>query len=410
MIHANGVLSIWVPRAACQPAHSEGGTGGQAAIGTRRVRGLPPSAFRLPPSSPPSGFTLLEVLLTLGLSFLLLVVVALAIDLHLRLLNTGRAEVEQAQLARAILRHIAQDLHNAVQYNAPPSSTSSGSGGSSSSGGGSASSGGSGSGSSGGGGASGSGLGGTGSTSSTSGTQSTGGASQLGGGSSSDDSASSSGQSGSRTSNLADATSLPPVPGLYGNANELQVDVSRLPRLDQMQAILSPDTSTTSTLTQSAMSDVKTVLYFLANSAGGGSTLSASGSGLYRREMDRAVASYSSSQGQLLEDPSNQEALAPEVVDLEFQYYDGNEWVSEWDSTENNGLPLAVEISLTITKPQHAAGLGWLSGGGSSSTDANNNNNDTRTYTLLVNIPVAQATTVNSSGTSDSMSPLSGGP
>jgi hypothetical protein len=197
------------------------------------------------------------------------------------------------------------------------------------------------------------------------------------------------------------------VPGLYGNANELQVDVSRLPRLDQMQALLSPDPSTTATLTQSAMSDVKTVLYFLANSASGGSTLSASGSGLYRREMDRAAASYSSSQGQLLEDQGSQEAMAPEVVDLEFQYYDGNEWVSEWDSTENNGLPLAVEISLTITKPQHAAaGLGWPSGGGSSSSDANN---DTRTYTMLVNIPVAQATTVNSSGTTDSMSPLSGG-
>ena len=334
------------------------------------------------------------MLLTLGLSFLLLIVVALAIDLHLRLLNTGRAEVEQAQLARAILRHIAQDLHSAVQYNAPASSTStsSGAGGNSPSGAPASQT-------------PSPNVAGLGGTSSTSSTQSTGGASQLPGGISPDPSGN---QSPDRTTNLADSPTSPPNPGLYGNANELQVDVSRLPRLDQMQAILSPDTSTTATLTPSAMSDVKTVLYFLANSASGGSTLSAAGSGLYRREMDRAVASYSSSQGQLLEDQGNQEALAPEVVDLEFQYYDGNEWVSEWDSTENNGLPLAVEISLTITKPQHAAGLGWLAGGGSSSSSEANS--DTRTYTLLVNIPVAQATTVNSSGSSDSMSPLSGGP
>jgi hypothetical protein len=199
------------------------------------------------------------------------------------------------------------------------------------------------------------------------------------------------------------------VPGIYGNENELQIDVSRLPRLDQMQAILSPDTSTTTGLTQDTMSNVKTVLYFLGGSSSGGSSTSgsATGSGLYRREMDRAVASFSSTQGQSPDDSSNQEPLAAEVTNLVFQYYDGNEWVSEWDSTENNGLPMAVEISLTITKPQHSSdGIGWPPGGNSSSSAKDS---DAHTYTLLVSLPVAQPTTVQSSGATDSTPPLSGG-
>ena len=64
------------------------------------------------------------------------------------------------------------------------------------------------------------------------------------------------------------------------------------------------------------MSNVKTVLYFLGGSSSGGSSTSgsATGSGLYRREMDRAVASFSSTQGQSPDDSSNQEPLAAEVT------------------------------------------------------------------------------------------------
>src|SRR5687767_4064460 len=52
------------------------------------------------PESP--GFTLLEVLLALSLSILLLTAVSMAISIHLRAVNAGRLDVEQAQLARAI--------------------------------------------------------------------------------------------------------------------------------------------------------------------------------------------------------------------------------------------------------------------------------------------------------------------
>lgn len=39
--------------------------------------------------------------------------------------------------------------------------------------------------------------------------------------------------------------------------------------------------------------------------------------------------------------------LAENVLGLDFAYYNGEEWVEEWDSTEN-GLPKAVRIALTL--------------------------------------------------------------
>lgn len=45
--------------------------------------------------------------------------------------------------------------------------------------------------------------------------------------------------------------------------------------------------------------------------------------------------------------------LCRNVRSLNFSYYDGTEWVDEWDSsTRENALPLAVQITLIIDKPQ----------------------------------------------------------
>ena len=47
-------------------------------------------------------------------------------------------------------------------------------------------------------------------------------------------------------------------------------------------------------------------------------------------------------------EPSLQ-VLARRVVSLNFRYYDGGDWVDEWDSTErDNALPLAIEVSLVV--------------------------------------------------------------
>lgn len=40
--------------------------------------------------------------------------------------------------------------------------------------------------------------------------------------------------------------------------------------------------------------------------------------------------------------------LAPEVTSIQFRYFDGIAWLEEWDSTELNALPRAIEIVVTL--------------------------------------------------------------
>jgi hypothetical protein len=64
--------------------------------------------------------------------------------------------------------------------------------------------------------------------------------------------------------------------------------------------------------------------------------------------MDRAAASFSAQDGNLdaSEHPGN--LLAAEVNYLEFRYWDGSSWYSEWDSEQMGGLPAAIEITIGI--------------------------------------------------------------
>jgi len=44
----------------------------------------------------------------------------------------------------------------------------------------------------------------------------------------------------------------------------------------------------------------------------------------------------------------NAQLFAPEVLDIEFAYYDGEALLDEWDAAEQQGLPQAVEITLML--------------------------------------------------------------
>jgi hypothetical protein len=69
-----------------------------------------------------SGFTLLEILLTLALTVVLLGLLGMAVNVHLRLADTGRNTVEEAQSARLVLGQMADDLRDAIPVTQPPSS------------------------------------------------------------------------------------------------------------------------------------------------------------------------------------------------------------------------------------------------------------------------------------------------
>jgi hypothetical protein len=300
-----------------------------------------------------SAFTLLEVLLALALSALVFVAIGMAINVHLRLLDVGRTKVEEAQIARAIMQYIARDLHGTVPYNANKNSSSSSSSSSSS----------------------------TGALSTTGGLTAT-------SPSNTQAETSTEGTDATETDRTSDLvnSSVQSTPGLYGNANQMQVDISRLPRADQSMSLMyQTDPSMTNA---DQLSDVKTVTYYTANNDTSLTQTAVGGTnnntvGLYRRETSRASASFAALQG--ISDLSNQylKPLAPEVEAIQFQYYDGSQWLDEWDSVSYSALPVAVQVSISIT-PQHPRNL---------------TNIQPIIYRLIVDIPAAKQSTSGSTST-----------
>jgi hypothetical protein len=195
-------------------------------------------------------------------------------------------------------------------------------------------------------------------------------------------------------------------PGLYGSQYGLQVDASRLPRVDEY------DPSLVATEQSSAVkipSDVKTISYFLRSDTDSGTsgTLGAGGTGLMRRELDRAVASMASQQS----DPSQTdgELLAPEVNLLEFQYFDGTQWLTEWDSSQMGGLPLAIAITVGITPGGDASTVS--AGASAAAADPYSADSTDHQYRLVVHLPVARpATSASSSSNSPSAATGATGP
>jgi hypothetical protein len=133
---------------------------------------------------------------------------------------------------------------------------------------------------------------------------------------------------------------------LYGSATELRLDVSRLPRVDQYQALMNDSLGAVE-----IPSDVKTVVYFVRDADSFGMpepSLDGTGQGLMRSEIDRAVSSYAESGGDITSLYASGKLVADEVTGLAFQYWDGVEWLPEWNSDDSGGLPLAVEIVMKI--------------------------------------------------------------
>lgn len=338
-----------------------------------------------------SGFTLLEVMLALGLTVVVIAVVTMSVNGTLKLVDHGRAKTERDQLARAILTRIGDDVRGVLRYqpfdasgmmsvSTSSSSSKSGSSGSSKSGGGNSSGGKSSSG---------------GNSSGGSGSSGTSGSSGSSGGSGSSTDTSSATQSASST-----------IAGIYGFEDSLQVDVARLPRADEYV-----QSSTDNSASAAPPSDVRTVSYFLSGSASTSSIPAASGSslsgtGLARTELDRAMSMYATTQGDTTTSGSNAVILAPEVVALEFQYFDGTSWNTSWDSTANSGLPQAVKISIALSDPAAATtanGSATTSTSISSISDASTQDPDS-VYSVVVLVPARDPVQISTSGASSGSS------
>lgn len=159
-------------------------------------------------------------------------------------------------------------------------------------------------------------------------------------------------------------TAIPAAkPGLYGNQFELQIDISRPPRIDEYEAALAISEDPLD-----IVSDVKTVAWYVlpptaqvqqdalgpspVNNTGGLASFNSPQSvgGLARREIDRAVTIYASQVGGGADLQNSADVLAPEVDSVEFLYFDGLVWSTFWDSNARGGLPFAVKIRIGIRK------------------------------------------------------------
>jgi hypothetical protein len=324
------------------------------------------------------GFTLLEVILALGLSVMVMALVGMALNTTLHLVDSGQTKTQRDQLARAIMGKIAGDVRATVRYEPFDSSgmmsvASTSKSGSSSS----------------------SQSGGTTVKSSTSSSSS----------SSSSDSSSSDGSSSSTTQVVA---------GLTGDQYGLIVDIGRLPRIDEYTSGAS-DNNSSAVLP----SDVRTITYFLAGDTAPASQVVSTtnvvdGSGLVRCEMDHAMSQYASQQGQST--LTNATVIAPEVLALEFQYFDGAQWDLSWDTVANSGLPQAVKISMVLSDPSQTGKPGYTQPQFASVADAASQDPDS-VYSTVVRLPASdtiqwpansQSSSSGSSSTSSSSSSASG--
>jgi hypothetical protein len=402
------------------------------AVGAQAVAALAPAAARLRGKEvrvakrvqnhrqPSRGMTLLELILALALSVLVLMAIGMAMDIHYRMFDVRRTSIEETHVARAALRSIADDLRTAVQYIPPDLSgldtvtgntiaatATAASNAVEEATGGIIT-----------GGATGGTGGATGQTINADGSITTTGPMGFGtptpGGQTGNSTQSGSaptgvqgfGTGGTFTGDPAagaatgetEATSELGTPitvvGLYGSTGTLQFDMSRLPRVDEYETLYSANSELG---VVDIPSDIKTVTYFVCteDSFGGAKdpglmsgsptpSVSGRGRGLMRRELSQAVASWAEANGNLNATYADAKLLADEVVGLQFRYYDGVDWLDDWNSDDLGGLPFAVEITVTI-QPTYAMSEDALA------QLAVDEMPPEKSYSLIVHLPAAQA-------------------
>ena len=220
------------------------------------------------------GFSLLELVLAIGLSIALVTLLGAAINLHLVRLDSSATTIQQAQLARAVLDRIADDLRAATM--APTQDVS--------------------------------------------------------------ELLSAAEQAAqfnvdevdSEAEDVEGAVEQDPPPGINGLPDTVQIDRRRL---RQSLSLLAEST------TPVAWADAgwSQVTY--------GMSVNAAAPGLVRAEVDRDHAQWRLEQGQAAPaaDP-----IAGEVLAVRFAYFDGNDFLKQWDMSEQQALPLAVEVTIEV--------------------------------------------------------------
>jgi len=193
--------------------------------------------------------------------------------------------------------------------------------------------------------------------------------------------------------------------GIYGNQYQLMVDVSRAARIDELAAMqLNLEQAPLGTL-RDIPGDMKRVTYFVQAASPMGvqdtlaqiesrlvATSESTGmkSGLVRRQLDRAVTSFAEASGLASQLSATGDLVSPEVVSLEFSYFDGVQWTYQWDSSQL-GLPWLINISLAMQSASGEQKAGVPTGMSISTMDRQQKEQyGIEVYELTVAIPGAQ--------------------
>jgi hypothetical protein len=307
------------------------------------------------------AFTLLEVLLTLAMSVVLMGLIGTAFQFYAVDMNVRNMDIQQTQLAAAVMQMIEDDLR-ATLHSEPADM---------------------------------SGLEEL--LSASLGGQEEGGQGSDGGSSEEDLSAAGISMEEEEPIDAIETTALDltsgvavlQTPGLVGNQYQIQLDLSRLPRLEEYVQMMD---ETTANL-QDVPSDLKTVAYYVQSSDSTGGVLDAlaeldpdatelMSGGLIRRSLDRAATVEAATMGNVSTLNQTGDLLAPEIKSIEFSYWDGLTWQMEWSSDEFGELPLAVQVRIYMVDPVLAAteGLDTISSLGPDSM---------RAFSHIVRLPMA---------------------
>jgi type II secretory pathway pseudopilin PulG len=345
-------------------------------------------------SRPSLGFTLLELLLALALTAVVSILIGGLVQLFLVNETRGRDTVRQAQMARAILNMIAEDVRTTVRYypydtsgldqmlgnalnnaaggalgglTGSPATGGASAGASAGAGAGAGATGGAATGGSQN--AAPSGTNPTGSTGRQSGNTSggtSGAGTRTAGGATGGGATAGAGMAGDSSGTAATGPATIP-PGIFGSASSIEIDVSRLPRPDEY--VIQPGAMSTGSLGDMP-SDIKTVGYYVQAPRGdgvqdplarltsqiatssSGSTAGLSG-GLVRRSLDRAVTQYAYEIGSTTELMRTGEIIAPEVLGIDFSYFGPEGWQTQWDSS-TMGLPSVVKVTIAMQRESAA--------------------------------------------------------
>lgn len=135
--------------------------------------------------------------------------------------------------------------------------------------------------------------------------------------------------------------------GVRGDQTSLILSVGRVPRELNRTGNLGNGNQT-----PPLVSDLRLISYWLVPGEGGG---------LARQELLQVTSDEANNAAILPPDPANPTSfvVAPEVVGLTFEYFDGVTWQTSWDGTElggadfntATGAPAAIAITIVLNRP-----------------------------------------------------------